>query len=333
MIIHICPLDKFIPPYIDLINENPMSLEHRFFIISGEDYKYGLNKSPNIEFVDNQSSVIEMLSRMKEAKKIILHGLWFPFVNQLLLENSELLAKCYWVMWGGDFYFPEKQSEITRKIIEKVGYCVTFTKGDYELAREWYGAEGKHISCLSYTSNTFDQVDVNTHSNDCTNIQIGNSADPSNHHLSILKMLYKFRKENIKVFAPLSYGNKAYAANIINIGKKLFEEKFVSLTEHMPIEEYRKYQEGIDIAVFNHNRQQAFGNSVSLLGMGKKLYMRSNVTLWEVFKEQNLQVFDLNKGFTVDRLSHKVAERNSSVISSIYSRKNLIDDWDNIFKI
>ncbi len=333
MIIHICPQDKFIPPYIDLINENPMGFGHKFFIIGSEEYKYGLTKAPNIEFVDNQSSVSEMLTSMKEAKKIILHGLWFPFVNQLLLENCELLTKCYWVMWGGDFYFPEKQPESTWKVIEKVAYILASAKGEYELAKELYGAKGKNISCFCYTSNTYEHVDVNkSHSLNCTNIQIGHSADPTNHHLSILKMLYKFREENIKIFAPLTYGNNTYAANIINIGKKLFGKKFIPLTEHMSVNEYREFQEEIDIAAFNHNRQQAFGNTINLLGMGKKLYMRSNVTTWGVFKEKNIQVFDINKGISIDRLPDDIANRNSSTISTVYSRKNLIADWKNIFE-
>ncbi len=332
MIIHICPLDKFIPPYIDLIEQNSLGFENKYFILSGEEYKYDLKKWPNIEFVDNQSAVNNMLTSMKEAEKIILHGLWSPLVNHLLLENEQLLTKGYWLMWGGDFYFPEKQSETTKKVIEKVGHCLTYIKGDFELAKQWYGATGVHINCLGYTSNTFKNFEPIHRDDDCLNIQIGNSADPSNNHLSMLTTLHKLKLKNIKIFAPLSYGNKEYAANIENLGKKLFEDKFVPLIEHMPLDDYKKYLQSIDIAIFNHDRQQAMGNTINLLGMGKKLYMKSSVTPWKLFKEQNLQVFDIKEGLSVTKLPEEIAASNSLIIKNFYTEDRLINDWKNVFE-
>ena len=331
MIIHICPSTLLIPPYIDLIEQNPLGFKHQYFILSAECYQYELKKRPNIVFVDNQDSLNNMLINMKEAEKIILHGLWSPLINEVLLENERLLPKCFWLMWGGDFYFPEKQSEATKQVIKKVGHCLTYINGDFELAKQWYGATGAHINCLGYTSNTYKKGDLSRNDENCLNIQIGNSADPSNNHLSILTALHKLKADNIKIYAPLSYGNKEYAANIANLGKQLFEDQFVPLTDHMPINDYEKYLQSIDIAVFNHNRQQAMGNTLNLLGMGKKLYMRSTVTPWALFKEQGLQVFDINEGVSLERLSADVANNNNQIIRKSYNQERLIADWKNVF--
>ena len=42
----------------------------------------------------------------------------------------------------------------------------------------------------------------------------------------------------------------------------------------LPLSDYLKILGKIDIAIFNHERQQAVGNITSLLGLGKKVYIK-----------------------------------------------------------
>ena len=45
--------------------------------------------------------------------------------------------------------------------------------------------------------------------------------------------------------------------------------------------------------MFNHNRQQAMGNTITLLGLGKKVYMRRGVAQWSFFESHKIKVFDI----------------------------------------
>ncbi|WP_281950358.1 hypothetical protein [Nitrosophilus kaiyonis] len=95
-----------------------------------------------------------------------------------------LLRKCYWIMYGGDFYFPDKQSWVKKQVIKKIGHLVTYVKGDYDLVKKWYGANGKYHECFMYPNNLYTHYEVKRkEKRNIINVQIGNSADPINNHL------------------------------------------------------------------------------------------------------------------------------------------------------
>lgn len=197
-------------------------------------------------------------------------------------------------MWGGDFYFPEKQVWIKKQVIKRMGHFITYIKGDYFLAQKWYGASGEYHECFMYPSNLYKEHDIKQKELNTINIQIGNSADPSNNHLDVLSKLVKYKDENIQIFTPLSYGDQEYAKDVIAKGKELFGEKFVALTDFMPFEKYLEFLGEIDIAIFAHKRQQAMGNTITLLGLGKKVYMRSDISPWQLFNDIDVKVFDVD---------------------------------------
>jgi dTDP-N-acetylfucosamine:lipid II N-acetylfucosaminyltransferase len=285
-ILHVMILDKFLAPYIDFIDEHFGRENHHYVFITSEKYEYGLTPEHKVEFLHTDDDIfITLLEYMKIAKKIILHGLWRDKVDILLYFNQKLLKKCYWIMWGGDFYFPETKSKIKYEIIKNIGYLVTYIEGDYELAKKWYKAKGKYHECFMYPSNLFKEYDIEVKKETTINIQLGNSADPSNNHLEVLKKLIKYKDDNIRILVPLSYGNQDYAKIVISKGKEFFGNKFIAITEFMPFKNYLVFLSNIDIAIFTHKRQQAMGNTITLLGLGKKVYMRTDVTHWQLFKD------------------------------------------------
>lgn len=124
-ILHLMVLDKFLSPFIDFVSKHFDITNHRFVFIGKPSYKYGLTPNHPVEWIDRKSKVFRLLRYMYEAEKIILHGLWVERLNQLLFLQPWLLKKCYWVMWGGDFYFPEKQSLVKRYVIKDIEHPVT----------------------------------------------------------------------------------------------------------------------------------------------------------------------------------------------------------------
>ncbi len=73
-------------------------------------------------------------------------------------------------------------------------------------------------------------------------------------------------------------------------------KRFFSLNSFMTRVEYIYFLSAIDIVVMNHNRQQAAGNTISALVLGKPVFMKKNSVTYRMFKRMNVQhVYDINK--------------------------------------
>lgn len=342
--LHIFPNEKFTNPYIEFINNNFNENKHLFFIV-GKGIGRTINKHQNVKEIKNSFFVFfSLVNEMYKKDKVIIHGLGFPQIVLLLFLQPWLLKKCYWVIWGGDLYSYRKQKttikskvyEMMRgKVIRNMGGLITHIKGDYELAREWYDAKGKYYYSFMYPSNLYKEYDLSNVKKDTekTYIQVGNSADPSNNHIEVFEKLFPYRDENIEIACPLSYGNKEYAAEVIRKGKEMFGEKFNPLVDFMPFEEYLEFLAKIDIAMFNHKRQQAVGNITTLLGLGKKVYIRDDITTWDFCKSHNLTVFKanskLNDLFLI--LEEAIIKKNIENVKKSFSEQQLKKNWGIIF--
>lgn len=336
MILHLTRKEKFTKPFIDFIKENFDISEHFFLLVGGQNKKeFYIEDDSYIKTISNKKDFlkyfIEFNKKMYKADKIIIHGLSQPYNIYYLFLNPWLLKKCYWAMWGGDFYFPEKQSWIKKQVIKKMGHFITYIKGDYESAQKWYGVKGEYYECFMYPSNLYKKYDIKPKKHTTINIQIGNSADPSNNHIDILKQLVKYKDENIQLFIPLSYGNEEYAKEVIAYGKEFFGSKFIPLTDFIPFEKYLQFLGEIDIAIFAHKRQQAMGNTITLLGLGKKVYMRNDITPWELFRDIDVKVFDV-ENIEIDEIDEKIKKENQQKIKEYFSQENYLKQLHNLFE-
>lgn len=244
------------------------------------------------------------------------------------------------MIWGGDLYAYEfchrnwkwKLKEFFRRpVIKRMGHLVTYVDGDVELARNWYGATGRYHECIMYTSNIYREYAIKSEPHGTINIQIGNSADSSNNHLEILERLAPFRDQDIAIYAPLSYGNQEYAQSVINMGRDRFGDKFKPLTNFMPFDQYLDFLGKIDIAIFNHKRQQAMGNIITLLGLGKKVYMRSDITPWLMFKKKGVKVYE-NSEIELSSIDERSMICNREAIKSNFSEAIVINQLKKIFE-
>lgn len=347
-ILHISNCDKFIPPFIELTKEHFDFDQHKFLLSRGmadknlksyiNVYLSGKNRFSRLKHY------IKTIIGMHKADKIILHGLFDIKLVILLFFMPYLLKKCYWVMWGGDLYYHQlgindKHYKIKERIrgfvIKRIGHFVTYIKGDYHLAQQWYGATGKYHECIMYTSNTFTDYNLPPKQDQSTNILIGNSADPSNNHEEILAKLTPYKNEDIKIFCPLSYGNPDHAKQVIEKGKAIFGEKFIALTDFMPFDEYLILLSNIDIAIFAHKRQQAMGNTISLLGLGKKVYLRSDVTQWQTLSDMGVKIFDIDhlvSNSYQEFQKNDNTKSNPEIIKSYFNKDTLKQQLNKIFE-
>lgn len=351
MILHIGNLDKFIPPFVDFVNDEFESAEH-FFYFYGDSSKYPVQQRHNVVVSDVKLGCltralhhVRLIPLLLKAKKVVIHGLFNQDTVKTLALVPWVLKKCYWVIWGGDLYsfqkpkldFKNRIHEKTKTfVIERVGYLVTYIPRDVELAREWYGAKGEYRECLMYLSNVVDyriaeNIQFKDPSTTPINILVGNSADPSNNHFEVLDKLTKFKNEDIQVFVPLSYGNPEHAKTVIEYGSSLFGNKFKAITKFMHIDEYRRFLRTIDIAIFNHKRQQGMGNTITLLSLGKAVFMQPEVSQNQLFRKMDIKIFSVEQ-ITLDRLSPENASQNIATLVDKFSFDILKKQWSKIFE-
>lgn len=343
MILHVARNDKFIPPFIDFLEEHfdDFITRHEFWI-SGDKKSYPIVARPNINFPEENSGFIKQLElarRMQKSEKIILHGLFDISFVKFLSMQPWLLKKCYWVIWGKDLYSYKLskrtsgwyRNEVFRRIvIKRFGHLVTYVEGDVNLARQWYGAKGQYHECLMYSSNLYKAYDVPHKEHTTINILVGNSADHSNNHLEVFEKLIKFKEQNIKIYVPLSYGDQTHVKTVLKAGREIFGDKFIPLLEFMPFQNYLALLGEIDIAVFAHKRQQAMGNTITLLGLGKKVYMRDDVTPLAIFSDLGIKVFDV-KNLDLTPMTEEYMSNNIEIIKANFSEGKLLQQLRDIF--
>ena len=334
-ILHIGKCDKFIPPFIEIIATHFNFKNHEFLLTSGLGDSM-VAKTINVHLTKKRHLskfmyYISALIKMHKADKVILHGLFDTKLVLMLCLSPWLLKKSYWIIWGADLYkyqfgiknFKWKVKEFFRqRVIGNIGHLVTYVEGDVALARKWYGASGKYIECLMYPSNLYNDYNTEKPNNKSVNIQVGNSADTTNNHIEALEKLLPFRNKNICIFVPLSYGPPEYAQQVITQGKEWFGDKFKPLTEFMPFVDYLSFLASVDIAIFNHKRQQAMGNTITLLGLGKTVYIRKDTTQWQFFIGKGIKVNDIEQLTCLDCLK---GNENIDIIKGYFSMSNYVE--------
>ncbi len=352
MILHIGNLEKFIPPFVEYINDEFESGEH-FFYFYGDNRKYPMQKKQKNVVIESgtgrYTSIlfhVRLIPLLLRAEKVIIHGLFNEYTIRLLAILPWVLNKCYWLIWGGDLYsFREPklgmrnriQEMVKAFVIKRFGYLVTYIPGDAELARQWYGARGEYRECLMYLSNVvdskiFENIEVDDNVTTPIKILVGNSTDPSNNHFEALDKLAKFKDEDIQIFVPLSYGRyQAHAKAVIEYGSNLFGDKFIPITKFMKIDEYKQFLSSIDIAIFNHKRQQAMGNTITLLSLGKTVFLQPEVSQTQFFKSLGIKVFSVEQ-LELNRLLPEKASQNMAAVADTFSFGNLKDQWSRIFE-
>ncbi|XID91108.1 TDP-N-acetylfucosamine:lipid II N-acetylfucosaminyltransferase [Paenibacillaceae bacterium WGS1546] len=341
--VHMIAREKFTQPFIEFMMKHFDSECHHFMVFGNAEFN--VNSRKNVTEVEKRIlSLFHLIRKLNTADKLFFHGLFHNGILLILFFQPWLLKKSYWIIWGGDLYWYKSRTrslksnlkELLRKfIIRNIAGLITPVKGDYELAQKWYGARGKYYYSFMYPSNLYKEYDLNQvkKENDVTvYVQVGNSADPSNNHIEVFEKLKNYNNKSIEIICPLSYGINEYRDEVIKLGKKLFGIKFRPIITMMTHNQYLHFLSTIDVAIFNHNRQQAMGNIITLLGLGKKVYIRSDITTWKFCAEHNLIVY--NSGGNLDDIFSMIPE--SSMLNNInniklkFCESKLKEDWERI---
>lgn len=348
-VLHVGSVDKFLPGFIDLVQQEFNAGRHCFLLYSKAPQP-ALQHHANVRVFSGRLSrlrfFLALLFMVYRTDRIMLHSLFDTALIRFLALQPWLLRKCYWFIWGGDLYrwqpSPEGQQPIgsgwtdrldavaRRRVFGGMGHLVTYVPGDVALLRAWFGAKGQYQDCLLYPSNVVVSPPDGGTPHAGLNILVGNSADPSNFHEDVFRRLQPLIRPGMRVLVPLSYGRKANVDKVMAAGRALLGDAFQPLLDFMPLADYQVLLSTIDIAIFNHDRQQAMGNMIALVGMGKKVFLRPQVTSWSVFQSAGAHVFDIGH-LELSPLDDAARQGNIAAIRQHFSRDNLNRQLAGIF--
>ena len=353
-IVHVFPKGAFTNGYIHFVNEKFMDSKHLFLVYGKQNDTVCTLDEKNVIEHKNIVSILREKTYLKNSRKIIFHGVFSFEIYIWLFLTPSFLKKTYFVFWGGDLYcYNTKRkglkvkilSIIRKSIVNNVAGIVNLIPEDFELVKKLYKPKGKNFLGV-YSSSDDNKIlecclkkKMEKEKKDyVVNIQIGNSATPTNRHLEVFELLKCYANENIKLYVPLSYGDEEYKKQVIQYGKDLFGDKFVPLTEFMEFEKYSEFLANIDIGIFNNNRQQAMGNICYLAYLGCKIYLAGDMPMWSYYKD-----YVKCKFFKIESISNckyedfieikeEIQLDNRNSIEWLLSEKRAIELWKDIFK-
>lgn len=346
--LHLFRTSQFTKDFILFINRYFKSENHIFWVYGENFFDYSdksMIQFTNVTYIPEISILLNKESinkRLHEFDLIFYHGLFDENIVNFFGENRHLVKKLCLYFWGGDkkpaACWRESSKENYRYLIHNAAKIITIIDEDYKGISDEYAPQGKHYTVVygenyNYGEINFEDIVYGK----VINIQIGNSAAKSNNHIRVFKELEKFQKENIRIWVPLSYGNKEYAKEVIDFGRNMFDSKFEALEEFMPEVQYNELLKTMDIGIFDIERQQALGNIISLLQSGSKVFLRKDTMLARYFEDEcRCKVFYIEDiaqmGFKeFIQYTKEEALENSKKMDEFYDVNDIVEVWNKIF--
>lgn len=355
-ILHIFPKSRYLFYFIDFISKNFESSEHRIVAIGNrKDITLQEFDYDNIVFLNDRYSLgsfLKLKSLMKNSEKVIIHNLKDPRVMLLIIILSFLkkgfCSKLYWYIWGTDLYFINKKASSLKQLIikklriksiRKIDNVITGSIYPYKMLTKWFKVNPSYYNAFypDILISEKNEVKLDLKKTSKKIVLLGNSATRSNKHFNVLEKLYQFKKgRNFIILCPLVYGEKEYRKRVIDYGKKLFGKAFVPLIKPLEPHDYLKVLSKVDVAIMNHNRQQAFGTIRLLLALGKKVYIRRNVYMFKFLTSLGVEIFDTNEFLSGNdnnlfMVNREHSKKNISIIKDYFSGENCVSKWNKIF--
>ncbi len=348
--------DKFIPAQLRFLNQEFDKDLQKFYLLGGGSQINSV-LGGNVVRLDRRT-LWRFLADAYRCDRLVLNGLYSHLVIVMLLGLPLLLHKAVWLPWGGDLYWRDLVPStrwntfidyLRGLFFRRVGAIATPTYGDYLKAVDLYQTSARYINgCPNIFA--FEAADLDVLSRDAADfkrfrptriIQVGNSADPSNEHLEVFEWLQRFAGEDVEIHVPLSYGFQgveSYRESVLRRGAELFGVKFKPMLSLLDVKEYNQYLAQVDVMVFNHRRQQGFGNMAISLYMGTKVYLRSHVSTWNFLVDEmgctlfdSREIEDASFGRFVE-FSSDIRHRNKRAVAHLFERTWQKEMWRELYR-
>lgn len=354
-ILHLITHDKFTAGYVNFMKLCMNGYEHTFMISTwcaggGHAEKQLVDDHDIIYY--SSGRWVAFSSRVRnlidEVDKIIVSGI-FGIEMLIWFWPKCAFNKMYLQYWGGDFYqvreavkLSDYMQQIQRFMLVSCfnrSYGAIFLiDGEYEKYKKITGIKKSHVYVAGMPSNPLDEFDYAAHRtikyDKPVRIVIGNSATQENCHKEILDKLAHLSNEELEIYCPLSYGDGQYGNEVISYGKDRFGEKFHPINQWMELFDYNCFLASCHVGIFNCNRQQAMGNIFTMLQTGRKVYLRTNTSMFENYSEKGFVIHDVNEldhASLEELMDFPEREKNLQVAEAWDYKKNAIEEWKRVF--
>lgn len=354
MILHLLFDDKFGEYAIRQFSEPEMCSD--FIVVTHSNAPDCSNKYKGSEIVfEDNDSFLNLLQRLGEYKAIVLHGLFYPW-QERVLRSVPRTVKVAWVFWGGDIYgrhdiaenylstsskrlrlkqtlkrFIKRKKafgryEVPLNLLRRIDYCLTDIPEDFAFVKKYLRSDIKEL-WYNYYSVEETIGELMYAKCDGKNILVGNSSSLECNYIDGFKAIKELPlTSSEKVFAPLCYGESWLRNEITQKGMKMLGKHFYPLTVFQPRREYNQLIRSCSVVVMPHYRPQAFGNILTALWMGSRVFLSDKNPLLTYFKRVGAVVFsiehDLKKSnpHVLVPLTDKEREQNHTAIMALYGK-------------
>ena len=339
---------------IVLVTSGAMALEYVHKILRNDVILYG---SPEYK---------ELIANLKDYKAVIMHGL-FSFIQYDIVYHLPEETKLAWVLWGSEIYsrrdtvwshlapltkflvrVKKCKDTLTGKhgtaievpidILRRVDYMLGSSMELYEEAKAYIGnPKMRHLQYFYFTLEHLIDAGMLDKRVNGHNILLGNSAAPENNHLEIMMRLkYLGIPKDSKLITPLSYCDIWIKNMVSKVGRYLFGNQCYPLLEYMPRSEYNKLVQSCSVFITNHHRPNAFGNTLTALWLGARVYASKYNVQTKFLQRLGLHVNIIETDLTrrnpnkYEPLTDKEREENRAIIRSRYGMNQMEKNIRNI---
>jgi hypothetical protein len=220
----------------------------------------------------------------KAGSVFILHGNYQPFfISNLLLPFKK--NRVLWANWGSGLNTLHKSriklaiyTLVKRILYNRLDGINTLMTPDAEDLKRRVGYK-KEIFVIPYYSGAPlpDPSLVNRYfTDDKINILIGNHAGANNNHIKWLKILEKFKEENIRIIIFAGYGksDKEYVDEFNRYGRETYGDKYHVFDSLIDTDTYKAVLKSVDILIIDTVHQTGLAAINSVAFYGGNIYLR-----------------------------------------------------------
>jgi hypothetical protein len=217
----------------------------------------------------------------------------------------------------------------------RVNYIAHWNKFDIELVKKELNINPQIID---FNFIYFDATKYNSLNNglDHNRIMIGNSASFSNNHFDIFELFKQknIKTKNIEICIPLSYGEMPDCIKKIRAKAEEVFDKIKYLDNFMSEDGFLKVLDECKVGVFNANMQHAGGTSISMLLLGKKVYLNKMSTLYKFFENINVKIYNIDSINNIKDLMSPIsiedAKNNRTILIEHFGKSKVLNRYSHL---
>jgi hypothetical protein len=293
--------------------------------------------------------LFKLTALLGKADQVVFHSFpigivlfyWVFAIRRVKMATLAVYgAEIYWYKYVKHTAWTRWQEGMRKRIFLRFTRAITIIKKDHQLFRDTYAPDAKHFKAFLPIPGNLTSLEFRPPGSDPKgriSILLGNSSNPSNHHLEILNLLTTLPcADEMELVCPLSYGDEIHADRVEERGKEVFGTRFRGLREFLAPPQYNELLYSMDLAIMNHDRQQALGNIFVLLYIGKNVFLRRDNPAFDFLLDEGINVKSIDQlasgSVRADFvLTPKEAEENHRIMKKLLSGDHYKEMWSPLF--